>query len=196
MPIRKSFWIVVAAIVLIPAAAIVWWLASPLFISKTVQEEFPLSADAVIPDNMSRGEVEKVLAGMAKVAQEMSEEMSGAMTAAAKVKTGSFRDADGFHKGSGQASIYRLKDGSHLLRLDNLKVTNGPSLHVILTKHANPMTRADVDQGYTDLGKLKGNIGNQNYAIPADPDLSSKASAVIYCKAFHVIFSVADLQNP
>lgn len=193
---RKSFWIVVAIIVLIPASAVVWWLASPLFISKTVREEFPFAADAVVPDKMTRGEVEKVMAGMAKVPQEMSEAMPEAMAAATKIKTGSFRDADSFHKGSGQTTLYRLKDGSHLLRLENFKVTNGPALHVILTKHANPMTRVDVNHGYVDLGKLKGNIGNQNYAIPANVDLLAQGSAVIYCKAFHVIFSVAALQSP
>ena len=56
-------------------------------------------------------------------------------TAAAKLKTGSFRDADRAHKGSGQATIYRGPDGSHVLRLEDLNVTNGPDLHVILTPH-------------------------------------------------------------
>ena len=44
------------------------------------------------------------------------------------LETGSFQDADSFHKGSGQATIYRGSDGSHLLRLENLNVTNGPDL--------------------------------------------------------------------
>ena len=50
-----------------------------------------------------------------------------------KLKTGNFRDADSFHRGSGQATIYRGPDGSRVLRLENLDVTNGPDLHVIIT---------------------------------------------------------------
>lgn len=49
--------------------------------------------------------------------------------------------------------------------------------------------------GYVDLGKLKGNKGNQNYTIPDDVDVAAQGSIVIYCKPFHVIFSVASLQD-
>jgi len=75
-------------------------------------------------------------------------------------------------------------------------VTNGPELHVILAPHPNPESRGDVTAaGYVDLGKLKGNIGDQNYAIPENVDLPGVGSVVIYCKPFHVIFSVATLQK-
>ena len=113
-----------------------------------------------------------------------------------KLKTGDFRDQDSFHKGSGQATIYKGPDGSHLLRLEGFKVTNGPDLHVILTPHQNPNRQNDVKTpGYVDLGKLKGNIGNQNYSIPNEIDVAVQWSVVIYCKPFHVIFSVAQLQD-
>ena len=112
------------------------------------------------------------------------------------LKTGNFRDQDSFHKGSGQATIYRGPDGSHLLRLEEFKTTNGPDLHVILTPHQDPDRQNDVKTpGYVDLGKLKGNIGNQNYPIPDDVDVTVQQSVVIYCKPFHVIFSVAQLQD-
>ena len=115
---------------------------------------------------------------------------------AVKLKTGNFVDQDAFHKGSGEATIYRGPDGSHLLRLENLKVTNGPDLHVILTPHRNPERQNDVKTpGWIDLGKLKGNRGNQNYPIPDSVDVSAQWSVVIYCSPFHVIFSVASLQD-
>ncbi len=44
-----------------------------------------------------------------------------------------------------------------------------------------------------DLGSLKGNVGDQNYEIPADVDLSEYQSIVIYCQPFHVVFSIATL---
>ncbi|MCH9038432.1 MAG: DM13 domain-containing protein [Chloroflexi bacterium] len=359
---RKRLLLAVAVVVLIPAAAVAWWLVSPLFISKTVEEEFPFAFNAVVPTDMTMSEVENVMAAMAKVGQEvnepmsdMTDKMSGAvepfqiaaemptpMTSAApsptntatpmaaanvlgmrtgqriesdirsftledltvevgvtvawtnqdaathtvtagspgiptgkwdsgalaqgagynftfdevgvfsylckihpdamqavvrvvakleptstpapaptataepeptatptasptpvpvvvgpvKLKEGSFRDADSAHKGSGQATIYRGPDGSLLLRLEGFNVTNGPELHVLLSPHPNPENRNDVKRpGYVDLGKLKGNRGNQNYQIPDDVDLAAQRSVVIYCKPFHVIFSVASLQD-
>ena len=113
---------------------------------------------------------------------------------ARKVKRGEFRDADSFHRGSGQATIFATPDGLHLLRLENLDVTNGPALHVILSPHQDPTRPGEVKlQGYVDLGPLKGNRGNQNYPISADVDLSAVNSVVIYCKPFSVVFSVAPL---
>ena len=113
-----------------------------------------------------------------------------------EVKQGDFRDADSFHQGSGQATIFTTPDGGHLLRLENLDVTNGPALHVFLSPHQDP-TRADEVklEGYVDLGGLKGNRGNQNYPVPAGVDVSVFNSVVIYCKPFSVVFSVATLRS-
>ncbi len=75
-------------------------------------------------------------------------------------------------------------------------MTNGPELHVLLSPHPNPETRNDAKApGYVDLGKLKGNKGSQNYAIPEVMDVAGQGSIVIYCKPFHVIFSAASLQD-
>ena len=80
--------------------------------------------------------------------------------------------------------------------MEELDVTNGPDLHVLLSPHQDPTKRDEVkEEGYVDLGKLKGNRGNQNYPIPGDVDLSIQNSVIIYCAPFHVIFSVAPLTN-
>ena len=161
-----------------------------------MEESFPFAAAAVVPENMTRTEVEQVLSGIAKVDQPMSEEMPTPRREPEGIKTGTFRDADDFHKGSGRATIYRLADGTHLLRLEDFRVTNGPALHVLLSIHPDPSTRADLNsQSYVDLGDLKGNIGNQNYEISSDVDVTAQGSVVIYCKPFHVVFSVATLED-
>ena len=200
-----------AVVVLVPAALIAWWLLSPLFIDRTVDEELPFTQSAEIPPGVTRTEAEMVMSVMARIDQEVDEAMpapmmesqtnaaSGQTTSGSDtmvLKQGNFRDADRFHQGSGQASIYRGPDGSRLLRLENFRVTNGPDLHVILTPSRDPQSRAEVSAaGYVDLGSLKGNMGNQNYAIPDGVDLDSFGSVVIYCQPFHVIFSVASLEN-
>lgn len=224
-----------------------WYLGSPLFIDKRVEEEFPFALNAVVPSGLDREDVEMVMAGIAKTELEFSEPMSDMTKAtrldtatindgvamikqgmvdsddamvdkgvamiqevtepaadatetsqalAVKLKAGEFRDADRVHKGSGQAALYQGPDGAHLLRLENLNVTNGPDLHVILSPHPDPKSQGDIKgPGYVDLGKLKGNQGNQNYEIPDDVDIGAQQSVVVYCKPFHVIFSVASLQD-
>lgn len=106
---------------------------------------------------------------------------------------GEFRDADSFHMGSGTATIYQQGD-QRVLRLENFEVTNGPDLHVVLSTSPNPTSRDDIGNNHIDLGSLKGNLGSQNYDIPAGLDLSEYKSVVIYCMPFHVVFSVATLQ--
>ena len=198
MVIKKAI-IVAGAIALVAAGALGWWLLSPLFINQTVDDEFPFSAAAVVPAEMTAAEVEEIVAGMAKVDQPVAEAMPAMPTPAAptSLKAGMFRDADRFHKGSGAATLYRIGEDSHVLRLEDFRVTNGPDLHVLLTNHADPQNRDDIHaEGYLDLGSLKGNIGSQNYEIPAGADIDAAASVVIYCQPFHVVFSVAPLQPP
>jgi len=107
------------------------------------------------------------------------------------ISSGNFQGADSFHKGSGQAKIIGLADGSSVVRLENFSVTNGPDLRVYLVNSASP-NKDQVKQGL-ELAPLKGNVGNQNYTVPAGVDPSGYNSVVIYCKPFSVIFSTANL---
>ena len=113
------------------------------------------------------------------------------------IAQGHFVDADAVHKGSGRATLYQLPNDRHVIRFEDFRTTNGPALVVYLAKHASPMQAADVlDGGYVSLGKLKGNVGNQNYEIPADIDVSDYGSVVVWCELFGVLFSPASLAAP
>ena len=103
-------------------------------------------------------------------------------------------DADSFHQGSGQVVLYQLEDGSRIIRLEDIEVTNGPQLHVLLTP-VHDLTGRDhlQEAGYVDLGALKGNIGSQNYEVPADYVIPDQLTLVIYCVPFHVVFTTAEL---
>ena len=190
----------IGIIAIIPIAWFAWWLLSPIFTTNEVYEDFPNAARAVVPEGMSRADVETTMALAAASDSPADEAMPAALmesTAAPQdlVKAaGNFRDADSFHKGSGNAFIYELSSGERILRLDEFRVTNGPDLRVLLANTPDPESHGDLDDsGYHELGKLKGNVGAQNYDIPDSVSLSDVESVVIYCKPFRVVFSVATL---
>lgn len=108
--------------------------------------------------------------------------------------TGSFRDADRLHSGSGTATLVRTVGGSGILRFTDFRVTNGPDLKVWLVAAPDVESSAEVTAGeWLSLGPLKGNVGDQNYLLPEGTDLSAWGSVVIWCERFGVLFSPATL---
>ena len=208
---RRRGVLITAGILAIPAIALAWWLTAPLFQDDVVNEDFPRAATAEIPDDMTIEEVEKEMEEAEEVTVEADEPMPEPQLASDEpeeteepaeptgpvaVLTGEVIGADDFHQGTGTATIYRLEDGSHVLRLEDFEVTNGPDLHVLLSPATDITSRDQLDAaGYVDLGELKGNVGNQNYDIPAEVDIESIGSVVIYCVPFHVLFSTASLSS-
>ena len=96
-----------------------------------------------------------------------------------------FQDADSFHKTSGQAKIVQSENTKYL-RFENFEATNGPDLKVYLAK--------DLAAGnFISLGDLKGNIGDQNYELPADFNAQEYPYVLIWCEQFSVLFSSAQL---
>ena len=190
---------VVAVIVAVPVLAFAWWLGSPLLFDTEVNEAFPRAAAAEIPDDMTAEEVEaKMVTAEAEVvtaSENMPEAAEGSDgSEPVALASGVLMGADSFHQGSGDATVYQLEDGSRVLRLEDIDVTNGPELHVIITPVIGVEGSDDVGaEGYIDLGDLKGNIGSQNYDIPADYELPDEFTVVIYCVPFHVIFATAEL---
>jgi hypothetical protein len=96
---------------------------------------------------------------------------------------------------SGEGTALVLNDGTdqRFLRFENFSTDNGPDLRVYLTaSDANGDTGA-FDDDFVDLGVLKGNIGDQNYEIPTDVDLSVYDTVVVWCVRFSTPFTAADL---
>lgn len=98
------------------------------------------------------------------------------------------------HSTSGRAKALRLADGSRYLRLEGFETSNGPDLRVYLSAALAGGAGDAFDDDYVELGELKGNIGSQNYAIPAKLELRRFQSAVIWCKRFSVAFGAAPLR--
>ncbi|MET7419384.1 DM13 domain-containing protein [Dactylosporangium sp. NPDC005555] len=101
------------------------------------------------------------------------------------------------HDTSGRASIVRTADGVHHLEIEGLDTSDGPDLRVWLTDQTVVAGKAGwrvFDDGtWVELGKLKGNKGNQVYEIPSTADLTALRSVTIWCKRFAVSFGAAQL---
>jgi hypothetical protein len=111
------------------------------------------------------------------------------------VATGTFISHE--HETAGTVRLLVLADGRRVLRLEGLDTSNGPDLKVWITDQKvvdGPSGWPVFDDGrYVDLGSLKGNKGNQNYAIPADARLDGLRSVSIWCDRFNVSFGAAEL---
>lgn len=104
------------------------------------------------------------------------------------VSGGSFYGID--HTASGSATIYE-QDGAHVLRFeDDTDIQNGPDLFVWLVPAAD--YEGGTPEDFIDLGKLKGNLGGQNYAL-GDGFEPGEWTVLIWCKRFSVPFAAAPL---
>ena len=98
------------------------------------------------------------------------------------------------HPTEGIATIYRMGDGTRVLRFTNFKTSNGPDVHVYMVAADDAKDSASVLRaGFIDLGTIKGNIGDQNYALGSDVDLSKYRAVSVWCKRFSVNFGAAPL---
>jgi len=193
------------------AAVFTFPLWRPLLVDDTVNEVFPgLTNEQQTAFVNLPAEQQDAMQATLQANPNQAVEMARAMTSGDQIVSaaeqempqmsdpriigqGNFNQIDIIHGGSGTATLYELPDGSRVLRFENFRVTNGPELHVILTRNDNPVTPEDVGTDYIDLGPLKGNVGNQNYNVPSEIDFSQYQAVAIYCLPFQVVFSVATL---
>ncbi|MCP5025715.1 MAG: DM13 domain-containing protein [Actinomycetia bacterium] len=105
------------------------------------------------------------------------------------------RFVDRSHPTSGRAVV--LNDGTEqrFLRFEDFETDNGPDLNVYLTRSGADADASEFGAAgdFVDLGDLKGNVGPQNYEIPADVDLEEFDTVVIWCVRFGVAFGAVDL---
>ena len=212
---KRSKVAVIVSIFAIIVGAGTFYLVSPLFISTQINEPLPkdiqdsesyqrfisMKEDEKMQTvkQMSTKEREEIMNSAAQVNKSIDEPLNRTLvregqqqtpntTAMPNVlRTGSFVGAgDGIHNAEGIAKIIPLQDGSSILRLENLRVTNGPDLYVYLSPDKSA-------SDFINIGKLKANNGNQNYEIPTETDLSKYDTVLIWCRPFSVLFGSAEL---
>jgi len=159
---------IIALVVVV--AVVGWYLFRPelLFINRTVSEKLPGTA---------------------------STSTSPASAGPVLLSTGTFHGVA--HETQGTATIYQLADGKKMLRFAGFKTSNGPDVQVYLVAASDARDNETVTKaGFIHLGALKGNIGDQNYDLPADVDLKKYRSVSVWCRRFGVNFATAPLGMP
>jgi hypothetical protein len=88
---------------------------------------------------------------------------------------------------SGGVKIYQ-QGNTYIAQLNPFNITSGPDLKVYLSKAATPSE-------FINLGALKSNTGEQNYAIPANVDFAQYKYMLIHCQQYNHLFAVTNF-NP
>lgn len=128
------------------------------------------------------------------VDQRVNEQFPTASAASNKLASGQFHS--GAHETKGTATVFQLADGKKTLRLTDFATSNGPDVHVYLVAADDATDNDTVTKaGFIDIGSLKGNIGDQNYDLPANADLTKYRAVAIWCKRFSVNFGTAPLMT-
>ena len=161
----------VAAGVLVAAG---WYLGSPLVIRTTVNEPVPTLAT-------SRATLAPGATPLAVIS---------AQTLTSVIARGELQYVDSLHNGKGAVVVMRV-GVQHVLRFEDVAITNAPDVHVYLSRETGGRW-SETSSLY--LGPLKATDGAFNYEIAAGTDLSLYRSVVVWCRAFGVLVTWADLQ--
>ncbi|WP_433796827.1 DM13 domain-containing protein [Actinoplanes sp. CA-252034] len=183
-------WIVVAVLGIGAAGGLYWFQPWRLF------------TDTVVSDSLTRVPSPAPAGSAAASTQPSASTQSSAAAPAPPagpvvIAEGSFVTHE--HDTSGTARVVRNPDGSHQLELAGLDTSDGPDLRVWLSdqpvRSGVAGWRVFDDGAYAELGRLKGNHGDQVYRLAADVDPASFRSVSIWCARFAVSFGAASLDS-
>lgn len=204
---NKKVLIVLAVIIL----AVAYWLLSPLWRKVTLDERLPQNSETfvetasdtevpivIVKDDLTnmtpemKAKFEAETASMQSKKMEKTEPMPLSQN---KVVNSSDPTAPVIlaqapmtaraHDVEGKALFVQSGDKTYL-RFENLKTINGPDLRIYLSANLG-------NEDIVDLGPIRATEGNVNYEIPAGTDITKYKNAIIWCRAFRVIFSYATL---
>ncbi|MGH7526315.1 MAG: DM13 domain-containing protein [Gemmatimonadales bacterium] len=164
---RRRTWI----IGLVVLGAVGWYLFRPelAFVDKRVNEELAVGSAAQTTDVASAG-----------------------ASVAGVLLAGQFHSVS--HETKGTATVHDLGAGRRVLRFTDFATSNGPDVRVYLVAASDASDNETVTKaGFVEVGKLKGNEGDQNYEIPVDLDLGKYRAVTIWCRRFGVNFATAPL---
>ena len=88
---------------------------------------------------------------------------------------------------TGSARIYLQNNNQYILALENFNSSNGPDLHVYISKEVQPVN-------YIDVGRLQSVSGNQQYQVNGNINFSEYKYALIHCQQYNHLFGSAELK--
>ncbi len=150
------------------------WMAAPLFYDKEVNEALPQSSGGKAAPQPDQSD--------SPVLQPTSPAVQQVVT----LSQGQFEGFDRLHNAAGTAQIVEVSGQKYVRFSEDFNVTNGPDLFVHLGKDGKYAAQAN-------LGKLKGNVGSQNYLIPDSINIDDYNEVWVWCRAFAVPFGKAEL---
>ena len=170
-------WALAGFAVAVAAFVLFWFQPQKLFIDDRVDEAIPaVTTPSSTPSTRQGGG---------------GPTTTSTPTEPVELARGSFISRD--HGTSGIARVLELADGRRIVRLEGLDTDNGPDLYLYLGANPADGDEGAVDDDYVDLGRLKGNQGDQIYDLPEGTDLERLATVVIWCDRFNSAFGAADL---
>ncbi len=182
---------IIIGIILVFVLGIGYYLLSPFWNNKELDEASPLSQSSqettMVKDNLDKmdgTEMDK----FKKEVEAMKDKimvMADAGPAQAKLLAqGDFKPRA--HDVEGKALLIE-KDGQKTLRFENFETINGPDVDIYLASDLS-------DEDFVNLGDIKATKGNVNYAVPPGTDTTKYNKVLVWCKAFGVLFSYAELK--
>ncbi len=179
---KKIFIIIFIAVIV---SFVAYWLISPIWRNVILNEELPGVTNLMINDNFEVMDSTTKI-DFEKQTMDMKNKMMKENDAMPAGGTTIFSRANMVaraHEVSGVALLVKSGNETYL-RFENLKTINGPDLRIYLSSGLDA-------KDFIDLGPIRATEGSANYIIHAGTDVSKYKNAMIWCRAFGVLFSYA-----
>lgn len=152
------------AVIAVPATVLLWMNVAPYFEDDVkVAGRFPAPV-ATAPGTAVAGSTPATAPSASRPVQ---------------LTTGRFRGLDG-HRGSGEASVFRQPDGSHVVTFRNLSVSSVPDPVVYLV----PGPDQEGIDGAVRLGRFEAD--RDSYHVPPGFGVDRPLTVMIWCQRFSV----------
>lgn len=99
-------------------------------------------------------------------------------------------------KGEGKLEVYRLRDGSLQMRLEDFYVSPNVDLEIEVSSLAEPRsTDGFFEAPHEHVAMVPITTGSINYDVPDTIDLDRWRSIVIWCEPLHIAYAAATLES-
>jgi hypothetical protein len=116
------------------------------------------------------------------------------LTSAKVVATAKVYNVD--REGQGVAKIYERADGTRAIRLEDFFVTINSDLEIRLSSLETPKSTDEIAKApFKVVAPLKATVGDMNYEVPKDIDVSQFKSIVIWCEITRNAYAAATIQK-